>query len=276
MSNLKQLLIKSGIKPNKSSGQNFLIDENMLKLIADAAALRGDETVLEIGAGPGNLTKYLADKSGRVIAVEPDRTMGKIFGRALTGKKNVELIQSDILRWWDESRKNFANGSFIVVANIPYNLTSRLFRIFLSESPKPDRLIFLVQEEVADRVCAKPGEMSLLSVSVRYYGHPEKLFTVPRTAFWPSPEVDSAVVSVSTIVNNAEMDEEFFRFVRIGFSARRKQLHNNLKSGFPELHSRVMGAFQSSGFSPNIRPQELAVDDWKTLFFNFQKAKKPL
>ena len=180
--------------------------------------------------------------------------------------KNIQFIQDDVIRWRKQQPPVLSDRGYLVVANIPYYLTSLIIREFLSQKPQPARLVLLVQAEVADRIIAQPGGHSLLSISVQFYGAVEKLFTVPRTSFWPQPEVDSAVVRIIVKREPQPSDRDFFRFLRVGFSARRKQLHNNLDAGFHLTREAVTELFDKCEISQNARAQELSLVQWETLY----------
>ncbi|MFH1255248.1 MAG: 16S rRNA (adenine(1518)-N(6)/adenine(1519)-N(6))-dimethyltransferase RsmA [bacterium] len=261
----------NNIKPSRSRGQNFLIEEDIYNQIIESADLREDDIVLEVGPGLGFLTAKLAVKAKKVIAVELDDKLVEVLKYRLEKQniKNVEAINENILNF--KSERNFK-----IVANLPYNITSVFLRKFLSESEiKPKLMVLMLQKEVAERICAKAGQMSLLSVSVQSCAKPEILLTVSRKNFWPEPEVDSAIVKISPDSRNFFSDKinekDFFRLVKSGFSAKRKMLKNNLASGFGISQAESENRITSAGFNPKIRAQELSVEDWEKLFVFFAK-----
>lgn len=266
MMDIKKQLNQSGLQPSKKSGQCFLLDQAVLEKIAMAGGLKKNDTVLEIGAGLGNLTVLLARSAGRVIAVENDRQLIPLLRKNIGSSDNVQIIEDDILNWRRTQPAALSQRGYAVVANIPYYLTSAVLREFLSRKPQPNRIILLVQAEVADRIVARPGGQSLLSVSVQYYGQPEKLLVVPRTCFWPVPEVDSAVIGIEVRREPQPADREFFRLVRSGFSARRKQLQNNLSAVFHLTRPEVLSLFDKCNIAKNARAQELSMAQWRALF----------
>lgn len=263
-----------GITPRRERGQNFLIDSEVLEIMAAAADLKEDDTVLEIGPGFGVLTSELTKRAGRVVAVEADRRLVTALHEVLSDYKNVTIVPEDILKF-PISELRFPKYEYKIVANLPYQITSAVLKKFLSEEPRPSEMTVMVQKEVAERICAEPGEMSLLAVSVQFFGRPEIIEVVPRTAFWPVPEVDSAILRITRIKNESEANlkridpENFFKVVKIGFSARRKQLHNNLSGGLGMSGEKVKEILVKLGFDPRARAQDLDVGDWIRLAKKF-------
>ncbi len=274
--NVKKELTLAGIRPDKKSGQNFLIDQGALKRIVESADIKPADTILEAGAGPGNLTVLLAGRAKRVIAVENDERLIPILKNNTSHYSNIELAQDDIFHWRLQNPDNLKHLAYKVVSNLPYYLTSRFLRVFLSSQPKPSEMILLIQQEVADRLSAQAGSHSLLSISVQYYSKVKKMFDVSYSSFWPSPEVNSSVIRITDIKSNQEIDEDVFRLIKIGFSSRRKQLQNNLRSGLRCQSNIIWKALSDTGLSELIRPQELAVKDWINLHNNLIKVEKSL
>lgn len=264
---IKDLCKKYGLRPSKDFSQNFLIDREVLNEIVAAADLQKDDVVLEIGPGFGVLTVELAKRVRKVVAVEADRGMAGALREILAEYKNVEIVEQDILKL-PITNYQLPNYNYKIVANLPYQITSAVFRKFLSEEPRPSEMTVMVQKEVAERISAEAGEMSLLSLSVQFFGQPETVATVPRTAFWPEPEVNSAILKISQIKNESEKNlkrinpEDFFKVIKIGFSARRKQLHNNLSGGLRIPDQKVKEILVSLGFDERARAQDLGVNDW--------------
>ena len=205
---IKNLCKELDIRPTKSKGQNFLIDGNILNKIVQAADLKKTDTVLEVGPGLGCLTMELAKRAGKVISVELDRKLAAYLREMIQEYNNVEIVEGDILKLGVRGPANRAGrqGSgtayslfpvgYKIVANLPYNITSRFLRKFLTAENKPSEMVLMIQKEVAQRICAKAGDMSLLAVSVQYYGQPKIVDYVSKNCFWPSPEVDSAILRV--------------------------------------------------------------------------------
>lgn len=260
------------LKAKKSLGQNFLKDETILQRIVESAKLSLDDTVLEIGPGTGALTEKLAEVAKKVVAIELDDRLIGILRNKLRNKENLEIIHGDMLKInLPEIVTSHLSpvNEYKVVANIPYYITAPIIKLFLETEFPPSEMILMVQKEVAERISAKPGEMSILAVSVQYYTEPEYLFTVSKTAFEPVPKVDSAVIKVirnkEQKTRNKDEVKKFFRIVRAGFSAKRKTLANNLSSSLKLDKKTVEEKIESIGFLKNVRAQELGVEDWKKL-----------
>jgi len=267
---IKNFFRENNISPSRDRGQNFLVDEKVLEKIIESANLKKDDVVLEIGAGFGTLTERLAQKAGKVITVESDRGILPILRRNLENYKNVEIIEKDVLSVVNyESR--IMNYEYKIIANLPYQITSAVLRKFLENEPRPNEMMVMVQKEVAERICAISGEMSILAVSVQFFGQPEIIQIVPRSSFYPAPEVDSAILRISRIKNESETNlkridvKDFFRVVKVGFSARRKQLHNNLANGLRLKSEEAKNILLDLGLDIQVRAQDLSVDDWINL-----------
>lgn len=263
---IRHQLERAHIKPDKKSGQNFLLSESILEFIAEAAELKADDWVLEIGSGPGNLTVQLAERAGHVWAVEPDKRLLPVLTTSIHPfRKKVEIIADDIFKWRNAHRDQLGQQPYKVVANLPYYLTSRVLREFLEAPPKPVSLVLLVQKEVAERMTAPPGEMSLLSVSVQLYSDAEIVFDVGREAFWPEPAVDSAVVRLTNLRPTQPNDTNLFRMAKMAFAGRRKQLHNTLSAGLRMKSDVVTARLAEISIDSAMRPQELSLDQWKNI-----------
>lgn len=259
------------IKAKKSLGQNFLKDDAVLRRIVEDAKISSEDVVLEIGPGQGALTELLVAKCKKVIAIELDDRLIPLLQEKFADTKNLEIIHEDILKInLPEliSSLQLADNSYKVVANIPYYITAPIIRLLLETKYPPIEMILMAQKEVAERICAKPGEMSILAVSVQYYAKAEYLFTVSKNSFDPVPKVDSAILKIKLKVESEKSKEEtkkFFRVVKAGFSAKRKTLANNLASSL-QLDKKVAEQkLESLGFSANVRAQELGVEDWKKM-----------
>ncbi|MDW8228052.1 MAG: 16S rRNA (adenine(1518)-N(6)/adenine(1519)-N(6))-dimethyltransferase RsmA, partial [Anaerolineales bacterium] len=226
------LLRRYGIHPRKGLGQNFLHDENILAKIAAIAELSPNEEVLEIGPGVGNLTRHLARLAASVTAVELDVRLFPILQEVLSSYPNVRLVQGDILAL--NPADLVSSQEYVVVANIPYYITSAILRHLLEKPRRPRRMILTVQLEVAERICAQPGEMSLLALSVQVYGYPSIAGRIPAGAFYPPPKVDSAILRIEIAAEPflaPSLIDDFFTLVRAGFSQKRKTLRNALAAG---------------------------------------------
>jgi len=251
-------------------GQNFLKDESVIQKIIEVANLKKDDVVLEVGPGKGILTEKLSENAGKVLAVEIDSSLLEELRNKLRNFNNVEIINEDILKIDLEQLFNsyeLIPKNYKLVANIPYYITSKIIRLFLENENPPSEMILMVQKEVAERIVAVPGKMSILAVSVQYYAEAKYLFTVGRQCFDPMPEVDSAVIRITHSAKNETKEDvdNFFRIVKAGFCARRKTLSNNISNSFHLDKKETQEKIQSVGFSSNIRAQELSVDDWKKL-----------
>jgi 16S rRNA (adenine1518-N6/adenine1519-N6)-dimethyltransferase len=265
-SSVSQLLKQFDIKPQKGLGQNFLISDGILDRIVDAAELDEQDVVVEVGAGLGTLTRRLAERAGRVIALELDERLIPLLRQVLAPYGHVKIVQGDILAFRPEE---LVSAPYKVVANLPYYITSAILRHFLEASAKPSRLVVTVQKEVAERIVAAPGEMSLLAVSVQLYGRPRVVAKAPAGAFYPSPGVKSAVVCIDTHSSprlTMEQEAGFFDLVRAGFAQRRKQLRNSLSQGLKLPAEEVVRLLRRAGLDEKQRPQELSVEEWVRLY----------
>mgnify|MGYP001613485728 CR=1 FL=1 len=330
-SELIHYLQSHGLYTQKKLGQNFLIDRVALEKIVEAADISKDDLIVEVGPGLGTLTEELIKNAGKVVAVELDKKLAVLLGErfatavisspeeghlgrrgeprnpsiekgSLHGGRDdnmgkLEIINSDILK---VNIDNITKGEkYKVVANIPYYITSKILRFFLEQENKPETIVLLTQKEVAERICAKPGEMSVLSVSVQAYGEPEIIDIVKRDSFFPAPEVDSAILRISNIHpfschsdrpkgveesfirslddarddkkagiqadNCTDFERQFFRCVHIGFASRRKTLLNNLSAGYHLDKDAVLDILKEAGLSDKARAQELSLMQWQKL-----------
>ncbi len=270
--NLPAILRQFGIRPRKSLGQNFLLDEHLLDKIALAADLSAEDRVLEIGPGVGSLTRRLVAQARHVVAVELDSSLLPALRHVLTECDNVSLIQGDILKL--DPADLMREGGYKVVANIPYNITSALLRHLLEAEARPSLLVLTVQQEVAQRICAGPGEMSLLAVSVQYYGKPEIVTRIPAGAFYPVPKVDSAAVRIDVFEEPAVSgvdSETFFRIAKAGFSQKRKQLRNALSAGLALTPQTAGLLLESAGIDPRRRAETLSLKEWGALAVAYRR-----
>jgi len=254
--------------PKKSLGQHWLKDEATLQAICDAANLKKTDTVLEIGPGLGDLTRQLVKRAGRVVAVEFDEALARGLGEVVPGD-NLDIVQQDILKFDLTSLP----AAYKVVANIPYYLTSNLLRT-LSESPNPPlEITLLVQKEVAERVAAAPGQMSLLSVSVQLYYRPQLGPIVAAELFEPPPKVDSQVVILKQRPKPLFKDFDarlFFRIVKAGFAGRRKKLRGSLSAGLHITKDQADKLLSTAGISGDLRAQNLSLEDWHKLYIAYK------
>lgn len=271
--NVPALLRRFDLKPRKSLGQNFLVDEGALAKVAAAAELTAADIVLEIGPGLGSLTRHLAQAAARVVAVELDQNLLAPLRYVLADYPNVEIVHGDILNL-QPSTFNLPAG-YKVVANIPYYITSAVIRHLLEAHARPDRIVLTVQKEVAQRLCAAPGAMSLLAVSVQFYSEPRIVARISAGAFYPQPEVDSAVVRLDVRARPAvdvPDTETFFRIVRAGFGQKRKQLRNALSAGLGLSGKAAEALLAQAGIDPRRRAETLTLDEWGKLARVWQAA----
>lgn len=267
---VKDLLRKYQIRPRKGLGQNFLVDEETLDRIIEAAELKEDDTILEIGAGIGTLTLKLAEKVKRVIAVEKDKGMAKILHDLLESRniKNVEVAEEDALKI--NIKHYIPNTKYKIVANLPYYITSPVIRKFLETEAPPLAMTLMVQKEVGQRICAKPPDMSLLAVSVQFYARPEIVSFVSKRSFWPEPEIDSAVIRITPASSRRNVLRElFFKVVKMGFLQPRKQLINNLSNGLKIDREQTKNWLLKNGVNPTQRAETLTVENWIKLTNSF-------
>jgi len=267
---VKRLLNQYGLHAKKSLGQHFLIDESVLHSIVSAAELAREDIVVEVGPGLGVLTKELAEKVKRVIAVEADVKLVSALREIVRAFPNVSVVNSDILQTNPDylltaSGIELSKSSYKVVANIPYYITSPILRHFLEASPKPSLMVVMVQKEVGEAIVAQPGEMGILAVSVQLYGKPTIVDYVAAQSFYPPPKVDSAILQIrlyrQPLVHVPDTDK-FFEVVRAGFSAPRKQLRNSLAQGLsisPKEAADLIGRLE---IDPQRRAETLNLEEW--------------
>lgn len=247
---------------DKSYGQHFLIDKNVLQKIAAAGEITSKDCVLEIGAGLGILTEELIKEAGQVLSFEIDARLMAGLQEKFSQAKNLELKNEDILSW---DLNSLSCPKYKMISNIPYNITSKILEKFLMATNKPQTIVLLVQKEVAERICAPAGEKSFLSVMVQYFGQPEILQIVKATAFDPPPQVESAILRISQIASRLppQQEKNFFRLVKVGFSQKRKMLKKNLKSIFSEV--LLKKSFAEINLNTEARAEEVSLANWLKL-----------
>ncbi len=274
-SEVKKLLRKYRLRPSKGLGQNFLIDKETIKKIITAADLNPEDIVLEIGPGLGVLTQELAKKTKRVIAVEKDRRMVELLEETIKGFGNIKIVHGDILKI-ELPTKILVRGeieNFKVVANLPFYLTAPVIRKFLESTRCPPlRMTLVVQKEVAQRICARVPDMNLLAVSVQFYAEPEIVSYVSKKSFWPSPEVDAAIIKIQISKSKLQSINKdlFFKIVKAGFSQPRKQLINNLSKKLKIDKIKVEVWLWKNNIQPTQRAETLSVEDWVKLTKTFK------
>ena len=270
-----------GIKPKKSLGQNFLINEGVYRKIVTALDIKTGDKILEVGPGLGTLTQYLADTGAEIVAVEKDDVLAGYLLQKFNTKKNVKIVGDDILKFNPETC-SLKPVTYKVVGNIPYYLTSHLLRTVFEKWPRPELIVLMIQKEVAQRIVAKPPHMSLLAVSIQYYAQPKIISYVSHGNFYPPPEVDSALIRLMPRLQvtgyrlrgeggNKKPEtwtlkpDAFFRVVRTGFAGKRKQLGNNLARGLKLEKNFVEEKLQSIGIDSKRRAETITLGEWGKL-----------
>jgi 16S rRNA (adenine1518-N6/adenine1519-N6)-dimethyltransferase len=260
----------AGLKANKALGQHFLVDHPSLEAIMAAAHPEPTDTVLEIGPGLGVMTRPLSQAVAKVVAVEADPVLATLLAR--DAPPNLQVTRMDILQF------DLATlpAGYKVIANIPYYLTSKIFRLLIESPNPPSVMSLLIQKEVAERITAKPGQLSILALSIRYYGQAELVQVVERHKFWPAPEVDSAVLRVKYTGPAFPADpDQLFRLIKAGFGEKRKQLKNSLAGGLNLTSELAVELVAAAGLPPMARAQELDLSSWERLY-NEALARKLL
>lgn len=297
---LEHLGGKYGLRPSRKYGQNFLIDESVVEKIIAAGEVKKTDTIVEVGPGFGVLTLALAESAGKVISFEIEKKLQLYWEKKLPAVPNVTIIWGNVLHQFstviaNEVKQSLPNqlvngedrhvpsglamtGGYKVIANLPYQITSAVIRLLLEANPAPEVMILMVQKEVAERICAAPGDLSLLALSVQLYATAELLFTVPRTAFWPPPAVDSAVIKITrkpVADIQSELVEPLFKLAKAGFSSKRKLLSKNLLPAVGKKNKAALAeAFEELGLLPTVRAQELSLEEWVALAQRFGAGLK--
>ncbi|MFZ1360483.1 MAG: 16S rRNA (adenine(1518)-N(6)/adenine(1519)-N(6))-dimethyltransferase RsmA [Candidatus Saccharimonadales bacterium] len=249
--------------PKKSLGQHWLRDRQVLAHIADCAEVELDDTVLEVGPGLGTLTSELLRRANQVIAVEFDEELARKLPGQFPGKA-LEVVHSDILQY---DTRDLPAG-YKVVANVPYYITSKIIQKFMTDANRPSVVTLLIQKEVAQRVAAYPGDMSILAVSAQLYADVSLGDVVPAVLFTPPPKVDSQVVTLHTKpleLPHGIDEKQFFRIVKAGFSAKRKKLRSSLSGGLGVDASTADQLLQAAHIPPEARAEDLSLDEWRVL-----------
>lgn len=266
---VRDLIRAEGFRFDKSLGQNFVFDGNLLGAIAADAGVCKDDTVVEIGTGAGTLTAALAERAGRVVSFEVDERLRDILSLSLQGRDNVEVVFRDVLRMKDCEIETLTGGPFRVVANLPYCVTSPMIMRFVESALPVTGITVMVQKEVADRLCAAPAtpDYAAITLAVRIFGDARVTRTVSRKMFMPPPNVDSAVVRIDRAEDRLAGENVPFvkKLVRAGFAMRRKTLVNNLCSALSLPREKAEAAVVAAGFSPMVRGETLSFEDYVAL-----------
>lgn len=268
----------------KKFGQNFLVDKSALETIIQAGNITKDDVILEIGPGLGVLTRELAQRAKKVVAIELDTRMYSIVRKELADFPNVQIINDDILNIPNTTLRSIlhddenTSDSYKVISNIPYMITSPILKKFTVQEPSPQEMVLLVQKEVGQRICAQPGQLSILGVATQLFmkTHYEK--TVPASSFIPAPKVNSAIISfkkdnsyLGILEKDGISQKRFFQILKFGFASKRKQLHNNLSSGLHTSTNISKELLESCNLESNIRAQALSIHDWISLINEIEK-----
>jgi 16S rRNA (adenine1518-N6/adenine1519-N6)-dimethyltransferase len=278
----KKLLRRYDIRAKKGLGQNFLIDGKVLKAVLEAADLNSTDTVIEVGPGLGIMTAELAKRAGWVMAIELDNRLAEILKETLPAE-NVVIINKDVLGTDPGALLNeeppfpLSIKPYKVVANLPYYITSPVLRHFLEASVKPERIVVMVQKEVAEAITAGPGQRSVLSISVLFYGRPEIVAYVPASSFYPAPDVDSAIMKIDVYPRPPiDVDDEvrFFKLVRAGFTAARKQVANSLAQGLGIPKSEILDMLEKAAIDSTRRAETFTIEEWGSLWRAFNMVVK--
>lgn len=265
MEHPKQILSRLGIEPKKSLGQNFLFDPNVLQPIIEAANVQPSDHILEIGPGLGHLTAQLLATGASVTAVELDSRFIPHLQTTFADYANFTLVHNDIL---EVSPNDLFDQPYKVVANVPYYITGAILRHLLSANIKPTTVVITIQKEVAERLTAVPPNMSLLSATTQFYAMPHFVSTLKAGAFWPRPDVDSAIVRLDLHQERPlpfDHERKFMQLLKAGFSQKRKQLKNNLKQ-LGIKGKEVTAVLQTAQVDPTRRPQTLSIEEWVRVY----------
>ena len=268
--NAADLLKQCGLRADKRLGQNFLQDPYALEKIVKAAEIHPTDTVLEIGPGLGSLTRYLAAVAQEVVAVELDDKLFPPLEAVIAPYNNIQLVHGDILGV--EPKEIIQQQDYLVVANIPYYITSAVIRHLLEVNPKPRRVVLTIQKEVSERICAGPGDMSLLALSVQVYGQPHVAARIPAGAFYPAPKVDSSVLVIDIYpapVVPLDLLDTFFLLIKAGFSQKRKKLRNSISAGMHQSPAETEKLLRSADIDPQRRAETLDLEEWGKLSYQY-------
>jgi len=271
LSKIKELLKKYGLNPTKSLGQNFLMDENVLDKIIKSAEVSAEDLVIEVGPGLGVLTRKLSEKARKVTTIELDNGLIPLLQNELSDCENLEIIHQDAMQFIPPSE------TYKVVANIPYYITSPLISHFLRSESRPNKMVLLMQKEVADKICAKESKLNVLAIHVQVFGKPRIAARVSKGSFYPEPKIESAILEIEmfekplvsynddNLANSKKALDYFFKIVHAGFSHKRKTLLNSIQRGMVIDPTKVKTALLAAEIDPSARAQHLSIEDWTRL-----------
>jgi 16S rRNA (adenine1518-N6/adenine1519-N6)-dimethyltransferase len=278
ISQTRDLLQQYDLRAKKGLGQHFLVNSGILKNILQAADLSSHDLVLEIGPGLGVLTRELVEKAGYVIGIELDSKLAEMLLQTLSPFKNVSIINQDILEiepleLLQQEKDKFPSQIFNqtkykLVANLPYYITAPILRHFCEAKLKPQAMVVMVQKEVAKNIISQPGDMSILAISIQFYGQPKIISMVPAGNFYPPPKVDSAILKIDLYPQpqvKVTSEAGFFKVVRAGFCAARKQIANSLAQGLDIPKAEVLSLLEKAHLSPHSRAEDLKLEEWANL-----------
>ena len=273
----KALLDSHGVQPKKSLGQNFMHDPKTLEKLVTAAAIQAGDVVVEVGAGAGALTQALADAGAQVYAIEVDQRLQPILEERFEDQARVYLVFADILK--TDIPTLVGAADYLVVANVPYYISSAILWHFLESRRPPLRMLLTMQYEVAERVISAPGAMNLLAIAVQFYGVPRIVSKLSPAVFWPRPHINSAIVSIDTHAEtpvDVPSAAAFFRVVRAGFSQKRKQLRNSLAGGLGVKARAAAELLCASDIEPQRRAETLTLQEWARLTRTLAQSEQAL
>lgn len=287
LSRTRDLLRQFDLHARKGLGQHFLVNSSILRKITEAAGLSSQDIVLEIGPGLGILTQELVEQAGWVVAVELDTRLAELLRETLAPCRNISIINRDVLEieprdLLQEERTKFpsslaASDKYKLVANLPYYITAPIIRHFCEARLKPEIMVIMVQKEVARNIVAQPGELSILAISVQFYGKPQIVSYVPASNFYPVPRVDSAILKITLYPRppfEVTGEKSFFEIVRAGFCAARKQIANSLAQGLHVPKAEILSLLEKAGVSPDKRAETLSLEEWARMERIFAGTRK--
>lgn len=274
ISTIKNILKTHGFWAKKYLGQHFLIDDNIIQATIQAADLKKDDLVIEIGPGIGALTSQICPKVKKIIAVEIDPKLTAILKENFKECKNLEIINTDILK---TKISEINTQPYKIISSLPYQITGPFFKKFLELEKRPQSITLILQKEVAERVCAKPPRMNSLALLIQFYGEAEIIKNISKKSFWPKPEVESALIKIVVRDQRSairDIDERlFFRLIKAAFVSKRKKILNSLSGSLNIDKAVIEKAFQVTGLDYNKRPQEFSLGDWIKIYQVFSAGQ---
>ncbi|OHA48705.1 MAG: ribosomal RNA small subunit methyltransferase A [Candidatus Terrybacteria bacterium RIFCSPHIGHO2_01_FULL_48_17] len=260
---VQRLLKQYGIKPRKALGQNFLVSAVTRNKLVGAAYIKENDTVIEIGAGLGAVTQELARRAKKVVAIERDENLCVILENLFKNTPNVEIVCEDALKQLPVISNQLP--VYKVIGNIPYKITGPLVRTLVDSTQPPQKIVFMVQKEVGERICAKPPHMSLLALAAQHAARTSYIYTVGRRNFYPHPAVDSAIIAITPKKHDQNQDEGLFMVAKTAFRSPRKQILGALSRNLGKSRMEVEKILSLCKISSSSRPQELSVEQWHCL-----------